>query len=196
MGSYRPRQPLQAGAVTHRSGGHEQLLDEKSGVVDAAWVPNGKSIVYSARQPGHGLQTYLLDMVGGTPHALTPEGTAGTVVAPNGKFLLAFDTQRNPRLYPIAGGEPRKLAIVLLPNEFVLKFLDANSLLLGTRRVALDITRVDITTGGRELWKQIVPAASAGVQSAAPITFSADGKSYDYTISRVLSDLYVVDKLK
>jgi len=178
------------------AGEARQLLDEKSGVVEAAWVPDGKSIVYSAGQPGHGVQTYSLDVARGTPHPLTPEGTAGATVTPDGKYLLALDTQRSLWLYPIAGGEPRKLAIVLLPNEYVLKFLDANSLLLGTRRIPLDVTRVDITTRRRELWKQIVPADSAGVQSIALIRFSADGKSYAYTISRILSDLYVVDQLK
>jgi len=188
--------PIKMVLLPTGAGEARQLLDEKSGVVDAAWLPDGKSIVYSAGQPGQGLQTYLFDIVGGTPHAVTPQGTAGTVVTPDGRFLLALDTQRSLWLYRMAGGEPRKLAIVLLPNEYVLKFLDANSLLLGMRRVPLDVTRVDITTGRRELWKQIVPADSAGVQSIALIRFSADGKSYAYTISRILSDLYVVEKLR
>ena len=36
----------------------------------------------------------------------------------------------------------------------------------------------------------------AGVQGITSIRFSADGKSYTYSVGRILSDLYVVDGLK
>ena len=173
-----------------------QLLDEKSGVVEASWLPNGKSIVYAAASPGHGLRSYLLDIPGGTPHALTPEGTAGTTVTPDGKFALVVDTQRQAWLYPTAGGEPQKLELILKVNEDVLNFLDAQNLLLRTHTVPVDVTRVNIRTGRRELWKQIVPPDAAGVQNIPILKFSADGKSYVYSTFRSLSDLYVVDQLR
>ena len=173
-----------------------QLLDEKSRVVDLAWLPDGKRMVYSAAPSGHGVRSYWLDILGGAPHVLTPEGTAGTTVTPDGKFLLAGDAQRQLWLYSIAGGEPQKLAITLTPTEDVLNFLDAQSLLLRTRTVPVNVTRVNIRTGRREPWKQIVPADSAGVQDVPSLRFSADGKSYAYSVFRTLSDLYVVDQLK
>jgi hypothetical protein len=55
---------------------------------------------------------------------------------------------------------------------------------------------VDIATGRRDLWKEIAPADLAGVQSIPVIRFSADEKSYAYSVGRILSDLYVVDGLK
>jgi hypothetical protein len=191
----RDRHPSGEGEAVHLSD-PEQLLDEKSGIVDAAWLPNGKSIVYSGGLPGHGLQTYLLDIMGDTPNAVTPEGTFGTAVSPDGKFLLALDAQRDAWLYPVAGGQPPKLDIAVKSSEIMVKFLDAKTILLGTSRVPLDVTRVDITTGRRKLWRQIVPADSAGVQAVAFLKFSADGKSYAYSALRMLSDLYVVENLK
>jgi len=188
--------PPKAVLLPTGAGESRQLLDEKSGFVGAAWLPDSKSIVYSAAPPGHGLRTYVLDLEGAAPHALTPEGTAGTTVTPDGKFLLAADARRQTWLYPIAGGEPQKLDIVLKPNETILNFLDAKSLLLATTTVPADVARVDITTGRRELWRQIVPADSAGVQSIAILKFSGDGGSYAYSVLRMLSDLYVVDQLK
>ena len=188
--------PPRAVLLPTGAGEPRQLLDEKSGVIDAAWLPGGKSIVYSAASPGHGLRSYLLDIPGGTPRALTPEGTAGARVTPDGRFALVVDPQRQAWLYPIAGGEPQKLDLILKANEDVLSFLDMQNLLLRTDTVPVDVTRVDIRTGRREPWKQIVPPDAAGVQNIPSLKFSADGKAYAYSIFRMLSDLYVVDQLK
>lgn len=48
----------------------------------------------------------------------------------------------------------------------------------------------------RQPWKEIAPADLARAQGIPTIKFSADGKSYAYSMLRVLSDLYVVDGLK
>ena len=153
-------------------------------------------MVYSAAPSGHGVRSYWLDILGGAPHVLTPEGTAGTTVTPDGKFALVVDAQQQAWLYPLGGGEPQKLHLILRPNEDVVSFLDTQSLLLRAHTIPADVTRVDIRSGRRELWKQIVPPDAAGVQSIPVIRFSADGKSYAYSIFRILSDLYVVDQLK
>ncbi|MGB7866379.1 MAG: hypothetical protein WCF74_23510, partial [Candidatus Sulfotelmatobacter sp.] len=65
-----------------------------------------------------------------------------------------------------------------------------------TRALPLKITRVELATGKREPFKEIVPADPAGAQSIPYIKFSADGKSYAYSMGRQLSDLYVVDGLR
>lgn len=173
------------------------LTDDKVDHFNFAWVPDSKSIVYAAAEPGHGPRSYLLDLQGGAPRALTPEGTVGLYVSPDGKFLLATDSKHQSWLYPIAGGEPQKLNVIPQPNERVMGFFDGGkSVLLRTSTVPVQITRVDIATGRRQLWKEIVPADTAGVQSIPIIRFSADGKSYAYSMGRLLSDLYVVDGLK
>ena len=174
-----------------------QLTDGKIEHFGCAWLPDSKSIVYSAAEEGRGPRTYWLGLQGGTPRALTPEGTFGSVLTPDGKFLLAADAQRQRWLYPIAGGEPQKFNVALDPNEHIVRFFpDGKSLLVRTRPVPVQITRIDIATGRRELWKEIVPADPGGVVSIPVVKFSADGKSYAYSVGRMLSDLYVVDGLK
>jgi Tol biopolymer transport system component len=174
-----------------------QLTDDKTGHFGAAWLPDGKSIVFSSNQTGHAARTYLLDLQGGAARALTPEGTVGGLITPDGKFLLATDIKRQRWLYPIAGGEPQKLNLTLSSDERLLGFFaDGKSVLLRTRSIPVQVTRVDLATGHREPWKQIVPADLAGVHSIPNIKFSADGTSYAYSTFRVLSDLYVVDGLK
>jgi eukaryotic-like serine/threonine-protein kinase len=180
--------------------GEPKLLtpnDDRADHVGRAWLPDGKSVIFSAGEPGHDVRNYVLNLQGGAPRALTPEGTVGGLITPDGKYLQATDAKRQHWLYPVAGGDPQKLNITMSADERVLGFMsDGKSLLLRTRSIPVQITRVDLATGHRESWKQVVPADLAGVHSIANIKFSADGKSYAYSTFRVLSDLYVVDGLK
>jgi serine/threonine protein kinase/Tol biopolymer transport system component len=173
------------------------LTDDKVDHFNVAWLPDSKSIVFSSVESGSGPRTYFLDIQGGNPRVITPEGTAGGLVTTDGKFLLTIDGKRQRSLYPISGGEPQKLNVVINPNERIMGFFpDGKSLRVRTLTVPMEITRIDIASGRREPWKEIVPADAAGVQSIPSVRFSADGKAYAYSIGRILSDLYVVDGLR
>ena len=173
------------------------LTDDKTNHFALAWCPDGKGIVYSAAEPGHAPRTYLLNIDGGAPRAITPEGTYGTLVTPDGSFLYALDDKRQAWRYPLAGGEPEKLNIVVNPAERAIGLFDGGkSLLVRTTSIPVEITRVDLATGRREPWKEISPPDPAGVVSVPGMRFSADGKAYAYSVGRMLSDLYVVDGLK
>ena len=173
------------------------LTDDKAEHSVIAWLPDSKSIVYTTIEPGHGPRNYLQDLQGGAPRALTPEGTVGFRVTPDGKHLLTLDSKRQLWLYPIAGGAPENLNLSLTVNEIPIFFSpDGKSLFVATRGVPLKIARVDLATGKREPWKEIAPADPAGVQTIVGVKFSADGKSYAYSTLRVLSDLFVVEGLK
>ena len=175
-----------------------QLTDDKTHHFNAAWLPDGKSIVFSAAEPGHGRRTYIQTIAGGGPaRAVTPEGTLGSIVSPDGAYLLAINGNRERWLYPLAGGDPKKLDLPLTPDDVVIGFFDGGkSLLVRDRGIPAKVFRVELATAHRGLFKEIVPADPAGAQSMPGLRFSADGKSYAYTIGRFLSDLYVVDGLK
>ncbi len=173
------------------------LTDDKAEHSGVSWLPDNKSIVYTTTEPGHGPRTYVQDIEGGAPRALTPEGTAGSRVTPDGRNVFARDVKRQEWLVPIAGGDPQRLNLNLAANERPLGFSpDGKSLLVMMRAIPLKIAHVDLATGHREPWKEIAPADPAGVQGIVSIKFSADGRSYAYSTLRVLSDLYVVDGLK
>jgi eukaryotic-like serine/threonine-protein kinase len=174
-----------------------QLTDNKTDHYASAWLPDGRSIVFASAEPGHEVRSYLLALQGGSPRALTPEGTAGSLVSPDGKWLLARDAKGQRWLYPISGGEPQKLDLGIQPSEFIIGFsADGKSLQVRTRTIPVEIFNVDMASGHREPWKEIAPADPAGAQMVFKIAFGADRKSYAYSVSRVLSDLYVVDGLK
>ncbi len=175
-----------------------QIGDDKTDHFNAAWLPDGKSIVYGSAEPGHGRRVYVQSIdQGSAPRAVTPEGTIGSLVTPDGKYLLAANGKREYSLYPMAGGDPQKVNFVVAPDEFVLRFFDGGkSVLVRTRTVPAKIMQVDLATGRRQAFKEIVPADPAGAQSIPSMRFSEDGKSYAYSLGRFLSDLYVVDGLK
>lgn len=176
----------------------KELVSEKAHPTFAAgWFPDSKSIFYNSALPNHQNRAYKLGINGGQPEPIISEDRVGVLITPDGKSLLARDNARQFWLYPISGGAPRKLNFVENPDESVVRFIDGGKgLLLRDRKLPLQITRVEVATGHREPWKQIVPADMAGVQSIPIVRFSADGKSYAYSIARMLSDLFVVSGLK
>jgi eukaryotic-like serine/threonine-protein kinase len=179
--------------------GEPREIGDKTPHYFAEWLPDGKSVIFTAAEPGHERRVYVqdIDPPASAQRAITPEGTYGSLVTPDGKWVLATDAQRQRWLYPIAGGEPQKLNLDISPGEAILGFFDnGKSLLLRTRALPLKVTRLDLASGKREPVKEIVPADLAGAQSIPYIRFSADGKSYAYSVGRWLSDLYVVDGLK
>jgi Tol biopolymer transport system component len=175
-----------------------QLTDDKIPHFNSAWLPDGKSIIFTSAEDG-GHRTYMMDVnaAGGAPRPVTPEGTTGSLVTPDGKFLLAGDANHQRWLYPIAGGNPQKVNLTLSPEEGIFSFFgDGKTVLVRGRGLPVKVFRVDLATGVRQPFREIVPADPAGAQSIPSLRFSADGKSYVYSLGRWLSDLYVVDGLK
>ncbi len=174
-----------------------ELTDSKTDHYGMAWMPDSKSFIFSTEESGHGPRTYLQSIEGGATRPLTPEGTVGSLISPDGKYLGAGDDKHQRWLYPIAGGEPQKVNITVAPEESVMAFAnDGKALLVRTRTLPVRISRVDIATGRREPWKTIAPADTAGLKSIPGLRFSTDGKSYAYSTFRILSDLFVVDGMK
>jgi len=128
--------------------------------------------------------------------ALTP-GTKPGPYEIQSPLELPSGQRRQTGALALPGGEPQELKLDVSPGENIFSFFaDGKSVLGRTRNVPVKIARVDLATGHRELFREIVPADTAGAQSIPSLRFSADGKSYAYSLGRMLSDLYVVDGLK
>ncbi len=181
------------------AGQSRQLTDSKIDHFAPGCLPDNKTIFFAANEISKPPRTYLFDVdaPAATPKPITPEGVVASYATPDGKFLLAGNAKHEHWLFPVNGGEPQKLNLDMQPDELVTGFIDnGKGLLVRTRGLPLKITRIDLASGKRTPFKEIVPADPAGVQSIVAIHFSADGKSYAYSLGRWLSDLYVVDGLK
>ena len=185
--------------AVYPTGAGEPKLLSKEGltVLNAAWMPDGKQILFTASEPGRGLRLYLRDVDGGKSRALTPEGYRGfRIVSPDGAFAVVTGPDRRTYLYPISGGEPTAIPGVDV-DELVSQFgADARSVYVHRRgEVPAKVYRVDLSTGRRELWRSLMPADAGGVSQIAPLP-TQSGESYAYSYGRTLSDLYIVDGLK
>jgi eukaryotic-like serine/threonine-protein kinase len=181
------------------AGQSRQLTDNTIDHFNPNWLPDNKTIFFGASEVGKIPRSYLLDVEqpGAAPRPITPEGVLALYATPDGKFLLAANAKHEYWFFPLNGGEPQRLTLDIQPDERVSGFIDnGRSLLVRTRGLPLTITKIDLASGKRSPFKEIVPSDPAGAQSIPAIHFSADGKSYAYSLGRWLSDLYVVDGLK
>ena len=83
-------------------------------------------------------------------------------------------------------------------GEFPLRFSpDNRSLFLWKRGdIPARVSKIDVETGRREVWKDLMPADPAGVERISNVLVAPDGKFYVYCYARLLSDLFVVEGLK
>jgi Tol biopolymer transport system component len=162
----------------------------------AHFLADGKRITLNANEPGHGVRCYLVDLEGGKPVAVTPEGVTGGLVSPDGKYILANNASV-VAVYPVAGGAPR--LIPGLEEGFVpLQWADDNSSVYGYRpgQVPTKVYRVNLVTGKKALFQELQPSTSAGVVTIAPIVVTRDGSRFAYSYYQVSSVLYLISGLR
>jgi hypothetical protein len=120
----------------------------------------------------------------------------GFAVSPDGKFVAAIGKDRKAMLFPVEGGESRAIKGIE-DGEFPLRFADARTVYVWKRGdVPAKVTRVDIESGKREPFKNLIPADPSGVERISNVLVTPDGKGYAYCFTRLLSDLFVVEGLK
>jgi Tol biopolymer transport system component len=165
------------------------------------WFPDSKRICFTGSEPGKGVRLYVQSIDGGKPRAISPEGILaalpGFAVSPDGRLVAAVGPGRRATLYPVEGGEPREISAAS-EGEFPVRFsTDGRWVYLWKRGdVPARVSRVDIATGRRELWKDLVPLDPAGVERISNVVVSADGRTYAYAYARILSDLFMVEGLR
>jgi eukaryotic-like serine/threonine-protein kinase len=193
-------EPQQMFLLPTKAGESRTISNDTINHIGAIFSPDGKKIIFSGTEAGaHGPRIYVEDIEHGTPKAIAPEG-AGDVfltVTSDGKYVAGLTSDGGHALYSIEGGEPRVLTGIE-PGEAIDQFSgDGKSFFVhNLAGLPSAITRVDLATGKRTLWKQSMPADAAGVDSIGGIAITPDEKSYVYTYTRQLSDLYEVEGIK
>ena len=189
--------PIQLQLLPTGAGQQRQITHDALEHLGVRWTPDGKALVFTASEPNHAPRTYWMNLDEGKPRPITPEGTAGTLVSPDGKYVLALDAQNKRWLYPLAGGDPQPVSAALKDTETVVSWeADGQSVLVGERGFPFKVSRVYLNSTRRDEVRTVSPSDAAGIVTLGGIRFSADRKSYAYSYYRILSDLYVVDGLR
>ena len=161
----------------------------------ARFLPDGKNVVFTGTEPGHKSRIYVQALDSGTARPISPEGVNGFLPTADGKFVFGFSN--SVVLYPVDGqGAPRPVPGVH-PDETIFSgSADGRSALVGVLGgYSTDVTRVDLTSGKRELFKKIGPSDPAGV-FMVDVVFTPDGKYYAYSCFNALSQLYLLEGLR
>ncbi len=158
------------------------------------WFPDNKRILFTGNETGHATRTWMYDLETNQSTPLTPEGTRGTRVSPDGKWFITIDPHKL-LLSPVGGGESRTIAD--LQGESVVRWSGDGRYLFLQQRGATSITinRFDVTTHRKEPWL-VVKVPEPGAQFLGPLALSADGKACATTFQRDLANLFLVRGLK
>jgi hypothetical protein len=166
----------------------------------AGWFPDGKRIWFNGREPGRQIRAYVQNVDGGTSRPLLPEGIQARLVSPDGGLVAAMDRPGPHRkiVFFSADGRPTPLAHDL-PARTEPSVFSADSRFLfafGLGQIPTPVYRLDLTTGKKQLWKELAPLDRSGLEGRSVVRLSADGRSYAYCFTRCLNDLYLVEGLK
>jgi eukaryotic-like serine/threonine-protein kinase len=165
----------------------------------AHWFPDGKRILFSADEPGKGVRFYIYDLASGKSAAISQEGVNGTAFAlsPDSQQIAAIGPDQKGYLYPVAGGEPHLVAGINQGEQPITWSADGRSLYIyQPGELPARVYRLDVESGQRTLWKELMPSDPAGVENIGPIYMTPDAKSCVFGYHRMLADLYLVEGLK
>jgi hypothetical protein len=171
-----------------------------------SFFPDGRRVLFHARQRGEGLRLFVQDLPAGEPRPITPELPDITygVISPDGEWVVAAVGKRGDvrhMLYPVAGGAPRPIP-GSRPGEAPIQWsADGLELYVRTwnakvREPEVKIFRLSLRTGERTLWRTLRVTDSAGATSLMGIMVTPDGRTYAYNYVQLLHDLYLGTGLK
>jgi serine/threonine protein kinase len=163
----------------------------------ARFLADGQRIIANANQQGHATRCYVLEVAGGKPKAVTPEGTVCGPSSPDDRFVMGVGPNSAIAIYPIGEGSPR-LIPGLEAGFLPVQWSSDGSLLYGyhTGELPSRVYKVEIDTGKQTMLQQLRPGVPAGVVMVAPVQISRDGTRFAYSYSQVLSVLYLISGLR
>jgi len=163
----------------------------------ARFLPDGQGITVNANEPGHGVRCYRLDLNGGPPRPLTPEGIHGGLVSPDERYILRADPAAEVAIYPVDGA-PRRVIPGLEPGFVSFQWSADSSSIYGYHpgQVPAKVYKVDIATGRKGLVQELFRDPIPGVVAVSPLVATRDGAHFAYSYYQMWSALYVVSGLR
>lgn len=163
----------------------------------ATLLPDGRRILFEGNEPGRARRNWIQGVVvGGKPLPITPEGTVGHQVSPDGRLLVAVDPERKFWLYPTDGRQPTALSGIGPGEDAIRWSADGKYLFVVSDGIPVQINRIEVATGRRQFVRKVAPDDLVGIWNIWPVLMTPDGKSYIYSDYRILSDLYLASGLR
>src|SRR5438309_963088 len=165
----------------------------------ASWFPDQKRILFTGNEPDKGVRLNVYDLQSGKTTAISPEGVHGTafVISPDSQTVAGIGPDQKGYLYPANGGEPSVIKGLNPGEQPIVWSADGHAVYVyQPGELPARVYRVELQTGQRTLWKQLMPSDPAGVENIVPILLTPDAKTCVFGYHRMLADLYLVEGLK
>jgi WD40 repeat protein len=170
-------------------------------IAGQSFFPDGKHLLASGIEEGHGARDYLIDAKTGDSKPLTPEGITGTNISPDGQFAIMQGPDGNGGIWnmnsgglrPIPGLDPKYYVASWGPDSTTL-YVSPNASQQSAS--GAKVYKLNINTGKMEYWKTFGANASPGTTAVSSPRFSDKGDAYAYVHVQVLSQVYVAKGLK
>jgi eukaryotic-like serine/threonine-protein kinase len=161
----------------------------------AFFMPDRQRLLFTGREHDKGWRLYVGEITGGRARPVTPEGIAPTkpLVSPDGTLVLVV-SPAGPMLYPLAGGEARAVPWLAEGERPVQWGPDAHTLFIRQGNDPMRVSRLDLSTGRKELIHEFPLPDPAGTPGTLLLT--PDGRGYVYSYTHNSSDLYLVEGLR
>jgi Tol biopolymer transport system component len=187
-----PLSLIPAGAGQSRQLTHDAI--DYSGV---SWLPNGKQLLASGIEAGHGARDYLIDLSSGDSKPITPEGVHGEKVSPDGKSVAVVGPDGKLGVWPFDGGGIHPIPGLDTKYDVIGWSPDGGSVYVAARSEnAAKVYAVNVVTGKMDLWKTLGAGMDGRFTSAQTPLLSGDGTTYAYRYRRASSQAYLVTGLK
>ena len=184
------------------TGEPRELKIEGSFEGGAVWFPDSRRVVIGGAVGKGAYRLHVIDTLDETAKPISPEqiwsgGVRSFAVSPDARFVAGMNAEETIVLYPLDGAAPVPVPGVE-KGEVPIQWSSDGQSLFVYRPTALParVHRVVMTTGQRELWRELKSSDPAGVYKIAPVMITPDGSAYAYTAMRVLSELYLTEGVR
>jgi eukaryotic-like serine/threonine-protein kinase len=161
-------------------------------ITQGEFFPDGRAFLICGNQVGQAKRCYMgsLDRAGVRP--VTPEGSSGAVVSPDGRQVLAQVTSGEYRLFPLAGGESRPVSGLSAVDKVARWSPDGRAAFVWRpRELPVHVERYDLVTGRRTPLITIAPNDQS-VLAILTLSLADDPHVYAYTRVEHSAQLFIV----
>ncbi len=164
----------------------------------ARWCPDGRHMVVSAHEADRGIRLYRIDIDGGEPQVISPEGVDFVEfrVIRGGEAAVVLTVDHEYRIYPFSGGDSEPVPALQRDDRIVQWMSDDEALVYKMNEMPARIYKVDLKRGERAVWRELSPPDPTGIYRVGRVRTSADGSAYAYVYYMQLVDLHVIEGLR
>jgi len=179
--------------------GETRRLDAAPPCDSAEWFPDGKRILGVRAESG---DLFVFDLESGkTREVALPAGVrpalGSSMLSRDGSRIAVVEANGDVRILSVNTGDTLRQVPAAASGYSLIGWADDGRHLFLYRLgdVPERVQRLDIDTAKMEVWKELTLEDLAGLIRIHPVILTPDGRSWAFSYTRVISDLYVVEGL-